>query len=110
MKGYKNCETQKRVDVVCTRRLERYFSLTEQAIKKLRIATPEKTLLYDAAREFLRMASAYLEDARHFKESGHYVNAFAAVNYAHGWLDAGARLGLFDVGHDSRLFSVDGFD
>jgi hypothetical protein len=35
------------------------------------------------------------------------VNAFAALNYAHGWLDAGARLGLFDVDHDSTLFTVD---
>ena len=34
------------------------------------------------------------------------VNAFAALNYAHGWLDSGARIGLFDV-KDSRLFTVD---
>jgi hypothetical protein len=36
------------------------------------------------------------------------VTAFAALNYAHGWLDAGARLGLFDVGKDNVLFTVDG--
>jgi len=29
------------------------------------------------------------------------------LNYAHGWLDAGARLGIFDVKGDSRLFTVD---
>ncbi len=34
------------------------------------------------------------------------MNAFAAVNYAHGWLDAGARLGVFDVGADDRLFTL----
>ena len=38
---------------------------------------------------------------------GDIVTAFAALNYAHGWLDAGARIGLFDVGHDSELFTVD---
>ncbi len=53
------------------------------------------------------MAKRYFSDAQHFREKGDYVNAFAAVNYAHGWLDAGARLGLFDVGHDSELFTVD---
>ena len=35
-----------------------------------------------------------------------YVLAFAALNYAHGWLDAGARIGLFKV-KDNRLFTVD---
>ena len=34
--------------------------------------------------------------------------SIAALNYAHGWLDAGARLGLFDVGKDNGLVSVDG--
>lgn len=53
------------------------------------------------------MAKRYFSDAQHFKEKGDIVTAFAALNYAHGWLDAGARLGLFDVGHDSELFTVD---
>jgi uncharacterized protein len=53
------------------------------------------------------MASRYYEDAKFFEKKGDIVTAFAALNYAHGWLDAGARLGLFDVGHDSRLFTVD---
>ena len=39
-------------------------------------------------------------------EKGDLVNAFASVNYAHGWLDAGARLGLFDVGLDDKLFTL----
>jgi len=52
------------------------------------------------------MIERYTLDARHFEEKGDWVNAFAALNYAHGWLDAGARIGLFDV-HDSRLFTVD---
>ncbi|MBD3304297.1 DUF357 domain-containing protein [Candidatus Woesearchaeota archaeon] len=53
------------------------------------------------------MAKRYFEDAKHFREKGDVVTAFAALNYAHGWLDAGARLGLFDVGRDSELFTVD---
>ena len=52
------------------------------------------------------MVERYLQDAQHFKEKGKIVDAFAALNYAHGWLDAGARLGLWDV-HDSRLFTKD---
>jgi len=52
------------------------------------------------------MAQAYFQDANHFLEQGDYVNSFACVNYAHGWLDAGARLGLFDVGKDNALFTL----
>ena len=53
------------------------------------------------------MAKSYYEDAKHFEEKGDRVNAFAALAYAHGWLDAGARLGLFDVDGDNELFTVD---
>jgi hypothetical protein len=58
------------------------------------------------ARVVLDMASRYFSDAGHFEEKGDVVTAFAALNYAHGWLDAGARLGLFKV-NDSTLFTVD---
>ncbi len=58
------------------------------------------------AKDFYDMASRYYSDAKHFKKNNDYVLAFAALNYAHGWLDAGARIGLFDV-HDSTLFTVD---
>jgi len=52
------------------------------------------------------MAQAYFDDANHFFEKGDFVNAFGCVNYAYGWLDAGARLGLFDVGGDDALFTL----
>ena len=41
-----------------------------------------------------------------FPKQSNYFGINAALNYAHGWLDAGARSGVFDV-HDSRLFTVD---
>jgi len=51
------------------------------------------------------MASNYVSDAKHFEKKGDLVNAFAAINYAHGWIDSGVRLNIFDV-KDSRLFTV----
>jgi|TARA_B100001971_G_C18172679_1_gene528113 hypothetical protein len=62
---------------------------------------------YCQAHVVLDMASRYYSDAQHFADKGDKVNAFAALNYAHGWLDAGARLGLFDVDGDNVLFTVD---
>ena len=58
------------------------------------------------AEDFLSMAANYFSDARHFHEKGDYERALACVNYAHGWLDAGARIGLFDVEGDDQLFTL----
>ena len=86
-------------------KVEKYFSVTEEALEAAKKSG--NMLKMDKERaDFIDMVERYVSDARHFYEKGDLVNAFAALNYAHGWLDAGARIGLFDV-HDSRLFTVD---
>jgi len=88
-------------------KLEKYFQITGEALKKVKIAGKIVVDFRKIAEDFLDMATRYYEDAKHFKEKGDIVNAFACLNYAHGWLDAGARIGIFDVGKDNRLFTVD---
>ena len=85
-------------------RLNKYFKITGEALEKAKKALNKKEL--ERAKDFLDMAQRYYDDALHFKEKGNYVNAFACINYAHGWLDAGARAGFFKV-KDSRLFTID---
>ncbi len=94
---------------ITQKRLERYFSITEEAYNMAIESGNRHQKLNKEREDFLDMIKRYIKDSKHFKEQGNIVNAFAALNYAHGWLDAGARLGLFDV-HDSRLFTVDGKD
>jgi hypothetical protein len=84
-------------------KVEKYFSVSEEAFEMAKDNVGENK---EIAEDFLDMISRYISDARHFYEKGDLVNAFAALNYAHGWLDAGARAKIFDV-HDSRLFTVD---
>ncbi|MEA3378492.1 MAG: DUF357 domain-containing protein [Nanoarchaeota archaeon] len=86
-------------------KLKKYFLITEEAFEMAKKSS-NRLGMDDAREDFLDMIERYISDARHFEKNGNKVNAFAALNYAHGWLDAGARLGLFDV-HDSRLFTVD---
>ena len=86
--------------------VEKDISLTERALAKTKIAAPAKSHLHKVAEDFLSMARAYCEDAKHFRDKGELEKALANVNYAHGWLDAGARIGLFDVGGDDRLFTL----
>ena len=88
-------------------RLKKYFDVTSRALKKVKIAPEKKVSWKKAAEDFLDMAQRYFSDAKHFEQKGDIVTAFAALNYAHGWLDAGARLGLFDVEHDDTLFTVE---
>lgn len=86
-------------------KLEKYFSVTKEAFEMAK-GSGNRTELIDERKDFIDMISRYISDAEHFKENNDFVNAFAALNYAHGWLDAGARIGMFDV-KDSRLFTVD---
>jgi len=92
---------------VTEEKLAKYFKVTKKALSIVKILPPEGTHLRKAAEDFLDMAKRYFKDAAHFYEEGNWVQSFAALNYAHGWLDAGARLGLFDVQHNSELFTVD---
>ena len=87
-------------------RVERYTAVTRAALAKVR---PGKQQLgeEEAYRTFLDTAQRYFDDAGHFASQGNLVLALSALNYAHGWLDAGARLGIFEVEGDSRLFAVD---
>ena len=86
-------------------KLDKYFSVTGKALEKAK-NSQENLNMENARKEFVDMVERYLSDAKHFEEKGDLVNAFAALNYAHGWLDAGARAEIFNV-HDSRLFTVD---
>jgi len=88
--------------------------ITEEKMKKSREIT-EKA--FDIAKksitkgkqkeagEILKMVECYLSDSKHFEKKGDLVNSFGSIYYAHGWLDTGARLKIFDV-NDDKLFTI----
>ena len=88
-------------------KIKKYLDITKRALLKIKIILPKKTFLEEISKEIYDMAKTYFEDAKYFYKKKNFVNAFGCVNYAHGWLDCGARLGLFDVKYDSKLFTVD---
>ena len=90
---------------ITNEKLDKYFAITKRAIDMV-IASPKDSFRIMQADDFLDMAKRYYSDAQHFRSKGDFVLAFAAVNYAHAWLDAGARLRLFIV-HDDQLFAAD---
>ena len=90
-------------DKVTRGKVEKYREITSKALKLV-----EKSISKGKekeAREIIEMVSCYLKDSEYFEKEGHLVNAFACLNYAHGWLDSGARLKIFLV-KDRKLFTV----
>jgi hypothetical protein len=84
---------------------DRYEDLLAEALAAADVAPPEGTPLAEAAAEYEEMARSYLEDGRHFRAQDDPVNALAAFSYGHAWLDAGARIGVFDVPEEGHLFT-----
>ena len=86
--------------------LEKYLRVTHEALERVIAAPPPRSFLRGASDDFLAMARAYLADAEHFSAEGDAERALAAVSYAHGWLDAGVRLGILDGGEDDQRFTL----
>jgi len=83
---------------------DRYEGLLAEALEKADLAVGEETPLARGATQYRAMAQSYLDDGRQFRKTGDTVNALAAFSYGHAWLDAGARIGLFDVPTEGELF------
>lgn len=91
---------------VTDEQLDHYFDLTDRALQKIKITAPAKSHARRIAEDLEAMARNYRKDAEHLRKQGDYPRALGAVYYAHAWLDAGARLGYFDVGGDHDLFTL----
>ena len=91
------------INQITKEKLEKYKTLTRKALEKVKKSIIKGKEQY--AKEIIEMVSNYLSDAENFEKKGDFVNAFAAINYAHGWLDSGVRLDVFDI-DDNKLFTI----
>jgi hypothetical protein len=90
-------------NIITEEKIDKYQALTSNALAIIKENIIEGKEQY--AKEIIDMAKNYLNDAQHFKEKEDYVNSFAALNYAHGWIDSGVRLDIFNV-QDDKLFTI----
>jgi len=83
--------------------IEKYRKITEKAfgIAKKSISKNKE----EDAKKIIEMVECYLSDSNHFEKKDDLINAFGAIYYAHGWIDCGARLRIFDV-NDDKLFTI----
>lgn len=90
-------------NIITNEKIEKYFSLTSKALEEVKKSIIKEKENY--AKEIIEMVENYLSDAQHFQKQNDFVNSFAALNYAHGWLDSGVRLDIFEV-KDDKLFTI----
>jgi uncharacterized protein len=94
---------EKKVDKITKEKIKKYTDLSTRAFEIVKNSIAKGREI--EAHEIIQMVDCYLSDAKHFEKKGDYVNAFGCLNYAHGWLDSGARLKIFVVS-DNKLFTV----
>ncbi len=117
-------------DKITKEKIEKYYNITKKALNIAKKSIPNskedtskkplgvnssiltnkikqqnETVKVDQAKEIIQMVEYYLSDAKHFEKNKDYINSFGAIYYAHGWLDCGARLKIFNV-TDSTLFTI----
>lgn len=90
-------------DKITQEDLKKYRKITEKAfsIAKESITKNKE----EEAKKIIEMVSCYLSDSKHFEKKEDLINAYGAIYYAHGWIDCGARLKIFDV-TDDKLFTI----
>lgn len=88
---------------ITKQKIEKYFRITEKALEIAKENIIKKK--QKQAKEIIQMVENYLSDAKYFEKKHDLINAFAAINYAHGWIDSGVRLDIFDV-KDDKLFTI----
>jgi len=90
-------------NTITKEKITKYFKLTEKALKEVKRNIIKGKEVH--AKEIIEMVENYISDAKFFEKKGDYVNCFAALNYAHGWIDSGVRLDIFNV-KDDKLFTI----
>jgi len=90
-------------DKITEQKLRAYFEISEKALETIKSSVSKGK--EKEAKEIIEMVHCYISDAKFFKEKNDFVNCLASLSYAYGWIDCGARLGIFNV-KDRKMFTV----
>ena len=89
-------------NTITKQKLDRYFKVTETALKMAKLKKSLAEADKKKCEKYLDFCKRYLSDAKHFRDKGEWVTSFAALNYAHAWLDAAAIAGWLDIKSKNR--------
>jgi hypothetical protein len=93
------------MSAVLEEKVKRYEDLLRRALSAFEVTPAENSHLRKVSDDFSIMAGSYYDDGLLFMKEGDMVNALACFSYGHAWLDAGVKLGVFNV-TDETLFTI----
>ena len=85
--------------------LSDYYFLLEESLHGITLFNPEGSPYQALGTEILEMVISYLQDSEFFQKNNDIVNQYASLGYAHGWLNAGSYLGLYEKSVPTIEFS-----
>jgi uncharacterized protein len=89
-----------------TEKTVRYERLLDTARSSVTCAPDPSTPAYMLAVRVLQIAETYSMRGRWLQQEHRLEDALAGFSYGHGWLDAGARAGIFAIIAERDLFTV----
>lgn len=87
-------------------KVERYVNMLSSALKNVSCAPEAGTGIKRASDRILCACNVLKEFGDRFQSLGRLENALGSYSYAHAWLDAGIRAGLFCIEGKHDLFAV----
>lgn len=87
-------------------KMEHYMNVSRLAMIKMKDACPVRTFSVLMNARFSEVIDEGYATASELYANKDYRQAFATINYTHAWIDAAARIGLYDVDGDDRLFTL----
>jgi hypothetical protein len=87
-------------------KVHRYHRLLGEGIMAVEPAPDQASILWKGAREIMVRAETALQEGRQQCSAGNLLHALRWFGYGHGWLDIGARTGLFRILGRRDLFTV----
>jgi hypothetical protein len=77
--------------------LNEYAFILKTSINGIVLRNRQGSPYHNLGSEILQMIRSYLQDSEFFSNNGDIVNQYASLVYAHGWMNAGEYLGLYDL-------------
>jgi hypothetical protein len=87
-------------------KVHRYHRLLAEGITAVEPASDEGSILWRGAGDILEQARSALRRGEQQCLQGNFLEALRWFGYGHGWLDVGARTGLFRITGRRDLFTV----
>lgn len=91
------------MDNVIDKKLIENLGIIKEILAKAKLAPENLNIMDSTKKEFMEIIEEHIDNAENFLKNDDFIKSFTSLSYAQGWLDAGAKVGIFDLS-DLKLF------